>query len=309
MWWSKPASTPVQPVQSKPWPFMQYRWAGFIATAAVLIVTTASILLQGLNLGLDFTGGVMISAERAAPFDSGEVRRELSQAGLSSDASITLADDGRTLFVRLPSASWGADADAMANRLTAALGEGVSVRSIDTVGPKVSGQLMAQSVFALLLAVLGIAAYVWFRFEIKFGWAALITTFHDVYAIIGLFSITHMTFDLTAVAGVLTIAGYSVNDKVVIFDRIREMLRKHKKLLLPDLIDVAITATLSRTLITAICVLLPGFALLFLGGPVLFGLSAAICFGVIIGTFSSIFVAAPLLIHLPGPLRRVARET
>jgi preprotein translocase SecF subunit len=190
-------------------------------------------------------------------------------------------------------------------------GKYLKIRGAAAVSGKVSNELFQGGIIACLLALAAIALYIWFRFESKFGWAALITTFHDVYAILGLFSIfkAYLVFDLTIVAGVLTLAGYSINDKVVVFDRIREMLKKYKKIPLPKIIDISITATLSRTLITSLATMMAGGAMLFLGGPVLFGFAVSICFGIIIGTYSSIFVAAPLLIHLPGrvPGQRVEK--
>src|SRR6185295_11547759 len=175
----------------------------------------------------------------------------------------------------------------------------------DTVSGKVSDELFQSGIIACLLAVAGIAAYIWFRFESKFGWGAFITTFHDVYAVVGLFSISQwtpwpMTFDLTIVAGVLTVAGYSINDTVVVFDRIREMLKKYKKLPLARIIDISITATLSRTLITSLATMIAAVSMAVLGGPVLRGFAVSIVFGIVVGTYSSIFVAAPLLLHLPG---------
>ena len=181
-----------------------------------------------------------------------------------------------------------------------AFGDDAQTRKVDNVSGKVSEELFSRGVLACLLAVAGIGAYVWFRFEVKFGTGAFITTFHDVYAVIGLFSITQMTFDLTIVAGVLTVAGYSINDTVVVYDRIREMLKKFKKLPINEVIDISITSTLSRTLMTSVTTMLAAFAMVFLGGDVLRGFGISIVFGIIIGTYSSIFVAAPLLLHLPG---------
>jgi preprotein translocase subunit SecF len=178
----------------------------------------------------------------------------------------------------------------------------VTILKTDAVGPKVSGELLTYGIGAALAAVIGIAIYVWFRFEARFGWAALITTFHDVFVIAGLFAVTGMTFDLTSIAAILTIAGYSINDTVVVFDRIRDMLKKYKKLSFDAIIDASITATLSRTLMTSFTTLITSLVMMFMGGPVLFGFAAAISFGIIIGTYSSIFVAAPLLIYLPGKL-------
>lgn len=299
MWWDKPDPNKPPQREREPLPFMKWRFAGFIISALIMIGSTISLATLGLNMGLDFTGGVQIEASRDTTFDSGQVRQQIADAGFE-ESNVTTTDGGGTVLIRLPALESAGDIDTVARKVTDALGEGVTIRKADAVGPKVSGELFQAGMIASLLAVVAIGLYIWFRFESKFGWAALITTFHDVFAILGLFSATQMTFDLTIVAGVLTLAGYSINDKVVVFDRIREMLKKYKKLPLPRIIDVAITATLSRTLITSIATMMAGASMMFLGGPVLFGFAACICFGIIIGTFSSIFVAAPLLIHLPG---------
>lgn len=299
MWWDKPDPNRTPQREREPLPFMKWRFAGFVISALIMIGSAISLATLGLNMGLDFTGGVQIEASRDTTFDSGQVRQQIADAGFE-ESNVTTTDGGNTVLIRLPALESSGDIDTVARQVTDALGEGVTIRKADAVGPKVSGELFRAGMIASLLAVVAIGLYIWFRFESKFGWAALITTFHDVFAILGLFSATQMTFDLTIVAGVLTLAGYSINDKVVVFDRIREMLKKYKKLPLPRIIDVAITATLSRTLITSIATMMAGASMMFLGGPVLFGFAACICFGIIIGTFSSIFVAAPLLIHLPG---------
>jgi len=308
MWWDKPGAKKASG-EVKPLPFMRMRAIGFIITAIVTIATTVSLLTQGLNFGLDFTGGVLIEAAQEEPFDVGELRDNVAAAGFE-DSSVTTTDGGRTALIRLPVDTTGTNVEAVTREVTTILGPGVEIRKTDAVGPKVSGELLRDGVIACLLAVAAIAAYIWFRFESKFGWAAFLTTFHDVYAVIGLFSITQMTFDLTIVAGVLTVAGYSINDTVVVFDRIREMLKKYKKMPLSDIIDLSITSTLSRTLITSVATILAAGSIAFLGGPVLLGLAVSILFGVVVGTYSSILVAAPLLIHLPGriPGTRPAEE-
>jgi preprotein translocase SecF subunit len=278
---------------------MKARMVGFFVTAMVFIATTVSLSVQGLNLGLDFTGGVLIEASSETVLEVADVRDRLEAAGLG-ETSVNTTDGGRTALIRLSVEKTGEDVEGVARQVTTALGEGVEIRKVDAVGPRVSGELFRDGVIASILAVVAIGIYIWFRFESKFGWAAFVTTFHDVYAVIGFFSITRMTFDLTIVAGVLTVAGYSINDTVVVFDRIREMLKKYKKLPISDIIDISITATLSRTLMTSIATMLAAGAMLFLGGSVLFGFAASIVFGIIIGTYSSIFVAAPLLLYLPG---------
>ncbi|MDZ4760092.1 MAG: protein translocase subunit SecF [Alphaproteobacteria bacterium] len=283
----------------KAFPFMGMRWIGFLVTAIVFTITTVSLVTQGLNLGLDFTGGVLVEAAQPEAFDVADVRNRVTDAGFE-DISVTTTDAGKTALIRVPVDTTGADVEGVTRLITEALGDGVDIRKTDAVGPKVSGELFRDGVIAAVLAVVAIGIYVWFRFESRFGWAAFITTFHDVYAVVGLFSLTRMTFDLTVVAGVLTVAGYSINDTVVVFDRIRETLKKYKKLPLSQIIDRSITATLSRTLITSVATGLAALAMMFLGGPVLFGFAASIVFGIVIGTYSSIFVAAPLLMYLPG---------
>ncbi len=297
MWWNKPKiGVPAEPPA---FPFMKIRFVGLAVTLAIIAITTASLATRGLNMGLDFTGGVLIEAKRAEPFDVQVVRASLEEAGYADNA-VNTTDEGRIVIIRLPVSGTGEDVESVQRTVTAALGKGIVIRKTDAVGPKVSGELFRTGVIAALLAVAGIAVYVWFRFESRFGVSALITTFHDVFAVVGLFSITQMTFDLTTVAAVLTVAGYSINDTVVVFDRIREILKKFKKIPLPKIIDISITSTLRRTLLTSMTVLLACGSMMVLGGPVLFGFAAAIGFGVIIGTYSSIFVAAPMLIYLPG---------
>ncbi len=301
MWWDKPGSKKVQSDEMKPFPFMKIRWIGFVVTGLIFAVTTFSLATQGLNMGLDFTGGVQIEATRSTPFDVGVVRDEVAKAGFE-ESVVTTSNNGNTVIIRLPVETGADEVPAISQKVTQILGEGVSVQVPAVVGPKVSGELFMSGVLAAVLAVLAIGAYVWFRFEIKFGTGAFITTFHDVYAVVGLFSITQLTFDLTIVAGVLTVAGYSINDTVVVYDRIREMLKKYKKLPITQVIDISITSTLSRTLITSLATMLAAASMAFLGGPVLFGFAISIVFGIVIGTYSSIFVAAPMLIHLPGRL-------
>lgn len=297
MWWDKPGKK--QRPDGPPFPFMKFRFAGFFVIAAVVIVTTVSLFVQGLNFGLDFTGGVQIEAASPAGFDPAAVRARLTAAGFE-DANVTTADGGHAVLMRLPPLEAGANVETVSREIIATLGQDVTLRKVDAIGPRVSGELLQKGILASVLSLLAIAVYVWFRFESRFGLAALITTFHDVYAVIGLFSLTQMTFDLTIVAGVLTVAGYSINDTVVVFDRIREMLKKYKKLPLRQIVDISITATLSRTLITSVATLIATLSMLVWGGPVLFGFAASITGGIVIGTFSSVFVAAPLLIHLPG---------
>jgi preprotein translocase subunit SecF len=304
MWWDKPGKKPKP--EGEPFPFMKIRWIGFLVTTILFAITTVSLATQGLNLGLDFTGGVQIEGTKSTPFDVGDIRQKIAEAGFE-DNVVTTSNNGNTIIVRLPVEAGAEEVPVLAQKVGAILGDGVSVQVPAVVGPKVSGELFMSGVLASILAVVAIGAYVWFRFEVKFGTGAFITTFHDVYVTVGLFSASQwtpwpLTFDLTIVAGVLTVAGYSINDTVVVYDRIREMLKKYKKLPIERVIDISITSTLSRTLITSVATMLAAGAMVFLGGPVLFGFAISIVFGIILGTYSSIFVAAPMLIHLPGRL-------
>lgn len=302
MWWDRPNPNKGPAKEGKAFPFMKIRWVGFIVTAIILVGTTVSLATQGLNLGLDFTGGVQIEAKSVsgAPIDSGQVRARLAEAGFE-ESNVTTTQGGGTVVIRVPIKE-GLTVEEVSVQAKAAMGAELQALKTDNVEGRVSDKLLMQGIIASILAVVGIGAYVWFRFEVKFGTGAFVTTFHDVYAVLGLFSVTQMTFDLTIVAGVLTVAGYSINDTVVVYDRIREMLKKYKKLAIAEVIDISITSTLSRTLITSLATGLAAMAMAFLGGPVLFGFAISIIFGIVIGTYSSIFVAAPMLIHLPGRL-------
>lgn len=301
MWWDRSDKALRAPTETKPFPFMRLRWIGFIVTAVIFGASTVSLVTRGLNLGLDFTGGVLIEATKPTAFDDATLRQGLEKSGFN-DAMVQLADGGKSAFIRLHIENGGADVENVTRKVNTVLGSQATIRKTDAVGPRVSDELLRGGVLACLLSVVMIAVYVWFRFESKFGWAAFVTTFHDVFAIVGLFSITRWTFDLTIVAAVLTIAGYSINDTVVVFDRIREMLKKYKRLPFQQIVDISITSTLSRTVVTSVATLIAVLAMLFLGGPVLFGFAASIAFGILVGTYSSIFVAAPMLVYLPGRL-------
>jgi len=281
-----------------------------VALAFTLLLTLASLSalgLNGLNLGLDFEGGVLIEARSAAAVDVARLRTELDALGIG-EVAIQSVDGERGVLIRVhqpddaPSA-----ATAVSNAVRGALGSGYEIRRTEFVGPQVSHELLRDGFVASGLAVALIAVYVWFRFEWQFGLSALITTLHDVIATLGLFSLLGLEFNLTVVAAVLTIAGYSINDTVVVFDRIREMLRRQKRMPMPELINLSINQTLSRTVITSGTTLLAVLALLLFGGPVLRNFAVALAWGIGIGTYSSIFVASVLLIYMP-PLRAAAPE-
>lgn len=277
-------------------PFTRWRRIGFAAVLVLLAAGAGALAARGLNLGLDFTGGVLVEASRQTPFDPGALRAGLTAAGLP-DASVQTADGGTTALIRAQSG--GVDALAAARE---ALGPDASVRSQSAVGPKVSGELLRSGALACLAAVSAISVYIWLRFEARFAIAAFLTTLNDVAMLVGFFAVTGISFDLTSIAALLAIAGYSINDTVVVFDRVRDTVARNPGAPLDGLIDRAITDTLRRTLMTSGTTLVTTVALMIFGGPVLFGFAAAVSFGIVLGTLSSIFVAAPLLLHLPGRL-------
>ncbi|MHA3980192.1 protein translocase subunit SecF [Halovulum sp. GXIMD14794] len=285
---------PLSP--ASPYPFSRWRVFGFSVSLAMLALGIGMLALRGLNLGLDFTGGTLIETRGAVPWDLAELRAALGAAGLP-DAVIQLSEGGREVFIRL--AEEGASATESVRR---AIGPGATILSEASVGPKVSGDLLRSGLLASFSAVAAIGVYVWLRFEARFGLSAFLTTLHDVAMMVCFFAITGLPFDLTSIAALLMIAGYSINDTVVVFDRMREVIRRHRTMPLELVIDTAVTDTLRRTLMTSGTTIVAALSLLIFGGPVLFGFAAAVTFGVLLGTFSSIFVAAPLLLHLPGPL-------
>ena len=277
-------------------PFSRWRFSGIAVIISALLVTAGTLAFFGLNLGLDFTGGVLVEARSPTGFDVGAIRAGLGAAGLET-ASIQLSDGGTSALVRVPSDGGGA-----LDAVRSALGAGAELRSQEAVGPKVSGELLRRGLTASLATVVAIAVYVWLRFETRFGLAAFLTTLHDVALMVGFYAVTRLPFDLTSIAAILLIAGYSINDTVVVFDRLREWLRKSREMPLEEVIDRSITETLRRTMMTSGTTMVTSLSLMIFGGPALFGFAAAVTFGIAVGTVSSIFVAAPLLLHLPGPL-------
>lgn len=267
------------------------------AILLVMIAATGALLaMRGLSFGLDFTGGLAIAARSAVPFDLAEIRAALASAG-HADAVIQLSDAGRAVLVRVQDPSGEAG-----TLVRAALGTGAQIVSQESVGPKVSQDLLRSGLTASISAVFAIGLYVWLRFETRFGISAFLTILHDVILVLGFYALTGLTFDLTSVAALLLVAGYSINDTVVVFDRVREMLRRQRLLPLARVIDEAVQGTLRRTLMTSATTLATTVALMIFGGPMLFGFAAATTFGIVLGTLSSIFVAAPLLLSLPGAL-------
>lgn len=284
---------------------MRLRRVLLACSLAAVLLTAASLGLQGLNLGLDFVGGLLVEAHTAQPVNLEQMRPKLDALGLGA-VSLQTFGDPRALLIKVQADQGNAEArqDAI-GKIRSVLAPGDQIRRTEFVGPKVSGELLRDGLYAALLSVICIGVYVWFRFEWQFGVSAIIATFHDVITTFGLFSILGLEFDLTTVAALLTIAGYSINDTVVVFDRVRENLRQYKSMPLPELIDLSTNQTLSRTILTSGTTLIAVIALLLFGGPVLRNFAIALTWGILIGTYSSIFVANALLLYMPSVRREV----
>jgi preprotein translocase subunit SecF len=271
----------------------------FLAISAVLVLLSIGlVVVRGINFGVDFRGGILIEARTHGPADLGDLRSRLNALGLGEVGlqQFGAPTDVLINFGEQPGGEKGQLATI--DKVKGALGDTVSeYRRIEIVGPKVGAELVRDGIIATALAMAAIAAYVWFRFEWQFGVSALISLVHDVVTTLGLFSLFQLEFNLPTLAAVLTIAGYSINDTVVIFDRVREDLRKYKKMPLTDLLNHAINGTLSRTVLTGTTVLLALIALVTFGGEVIRGFSIAMIWGVLAGTYSSFGVAVPLLIY------------
>ncbi len=271
----------------------------FFAFSVLLILASLSLFVaRDLNYGIDFQGGILIEVRVDKAGKLGEMRQQLSNLGLGE---ISLQEFGAPtdILIRVQKQEGGEKAQQAAiDKVKHALGPGVEYRRTEFVGPKVSEELFRDGVLAVVLAMIGILIYIWFRFEWQFGLGAIIALTHDVLSTIGIFALTGIEFNLSTVAAILTIAGYSINDTVVVYDRVRENLRKYKTLSLPELLNNSINETLSRTVMTSVTTLLALLSLYILGGEVIRGFSFAMIWGVVIGTYSSICLAVPLLLYL-----------
>jgi preprotein translocase SecF subunit len=288
--------------------FMARRRVAAIASGILAVLSLVLAFTVGLNFGIDFRGGTVIEVRTPEPADLGRLRGELSGLGLGE---VALQEFGspNDVLIRIEQQAADGDAEAVAaaqaqavetvrERLEALYGEGVSFRRTEFVGPKVSDELFTAGVMAVSFALIAILVYVWFRFEWQFGVCAVLALAHDVVLTIGLFSITRLEFNLATVAALLTIVGYSLNDTVVVFDRVRDNLRKYKRMPLAELLDRSLNETLARTLVTGVTTLLALLALFVIAGGAIRGFTVALIWGVLIGTYSSLYIAAPALLAL-----------
>ena len=286
--------------------FLKWRVPFYAISALLMAASLALVFTKGLNLGVDFVGGQMIrfTFERSATAPVAQLRDEIGKLGYGEPTIQTFGKPNQvSIRMRLPE---GSEKDpAIATLMSKKIIDTVQAKhpdaqmdGNDTVSGKVSGELFTTGMQALLAAMVAISIYIWVRFEWQFGIGALLSLVHDVTLTLGMFALTQLEFDLNIVAALLTLIGYSLNDTIVVYDRIRENLKKFRRMPMPELLDLSVNETLSRTIVTSLSMLITLIALLLLGPEVIFGFTAAITLGIFVGTYSSIYMAAPILIWL-----------
>ncbi|TPQ52034.1 protein translocase subunit SecF, partial [Prosthecomicrobium hirschii] len=280
-------------------PFMRWRSVTFSISVCLLVLTVLAWGAMGINYGIDFTGGNLIEVRhKGGPADLSELRKVIGGLELG-EAQVQGFGQGDDVMIRLPEQPGGDAAQQVAlNKVKDKLGDAYEIRRTEVVGPSVSADLRRDGAIAVVVSLGLVLIYLWFRFEWQFAIGAVLTTAHDIVLTMGVIIIFQLQFDLQSLAAVLTIVGYSLNDTVVVYDRIRESLRKYKKMPLPELIDLSINQTLSRTICTALTTFMAVLALFVFGGEALRGFNFTMLVGILIGTYSSIVVSAPMLIFL-----------
>ncbi len=269
-------------------------------SAGLMILTLVLLFTRGLNLGIDFTGGIMLEIGKPAGVSIEQIRTDLS--GISERAVSIQEFGSDEIMIKIPGAEANvAQQKALQNAVNERLGGNIDFRRTEYVGPQVGSELIKTGVMAFGFSMLGIMAYVWARFEWQFGITSLMSLIHDVLLTLLFFIVTRIEFDLSTVAAVLMVAGYSINDTIVVFDRIRELLRKYRKMPLAELLNLAVNQTLSRTLLTGVATILALIALAVFGGAVIQSFTLALLVGIIVGVYSSIYIAAPVLMYLDLP--------
>lgn len=281
------------------YPFMGKRKVWYAISGLLILVSLASLAVRGLNFGIDFTGGVALEMSFPQAANLEKVRSELASAGFGS-AAVQSFGTPRDVMIRLLPQK-GADVNRLAQQVLAAVQKhepGVELRRTEVVGPQVGAELANKGATAVLFTFLLILLYVWMRFQWKLGVGAIVAALHDPIIILGFFSITRMTFDLPSLSAILAVIGYSLNDTVVVFDRIRERFLSMRKATPQQVMDAAVNETLSRTVMTSLTTMITVLALLFFGGEVLRGFSTALTIGIIVGTYSSIYIASAIALDL-----------
>ena len=279
--------------------FMRFRRYSYPFSAFLSIVSVAMFVVVGMNFGIDFAGGTLMEVRaKAGDADLAQLRSLGDQTGLGHIEVQGFGNrtDATVRFGIQP----GGDAaqEAAVKRVQAALGDGYEFRRVEVVGPRVSGELVQSGTLGVVVSIFAVLMYLWFRFEWQFAVGAVIATMHDLLLTVGFFSVTHLEFNTTSIAAILTIVGYSLNEAVIVLDRIREVMRKYKRLSTADMIDMSINAVLPRTIMTATTVFLALLALVLFGGEVIKSFSLAMMWGIFVGTYSSIFICSPILIYL-----------
>ena len=278
-------------------PFMKWRWLAVALSGIALLTAVVSLGLKQLNWGLDFTGGTLVEVAYSDSADLVEVRETLGREGYEGAVVVSFGTD-RDVLVRLPDGYSDAQGALMVEKLRGATEMSVELRRIEFVGPQVGEELRDDGGIAMLTALGLVMLYVAFRFQIKFALGAVIALVHDVVFTLGFFSLTGLEFDLTVLAALLAVIGYSLNDTIVVSDRIRENLRKIRRASPSEVIDISLSETLGRTLVTSLTTLLVLAALALFGGEMIFGFAIALLVGVAVGTYSSMYVAATTLLQL-----------
>jgi preprotein translocase subunit SecF len=280
--------------------FMRFRRISFPISAVLSIFAIALYFGMGLNFGIDFVGGTLIEVQsKTGPADIAKMREVLGGLGLG-EVQLQQFGSAADVLIRVAQQPGGEEAQQTAvTKVREALGADLDYRRIEVVGPRVSAELLAYGTLGLVLAILGILVYLWFRFEWQFALGAMIANLHDIVLTIGFMALMQIDFDLTSIAALLTILGYSLNDTVVIYDRIREMLRRYKRMPMPEILNASVNSTMSRSVITHVTVTLALLALYFFGGTAINSFVMVMTFGVVlVGSYTSIFIASPLLIYL-----------
>ena len=275
--------------------FLKFIPAAAVASITAVVASIVLFFLVGLNLGIDFRGGILIEAQSETPADIGGVRGDLESLGLG-DISIQSFGTDRDVLIRVQKQEGDERAQLQAiQKITEALGGAYDIRRTEFVGPTVGAELAEKGILAVACALFAIMIYIWFRFEWQFSIAALLALTHDVFTTVGLFALTGFEFNLATLAAILTIAGYSINDTVVVFDRVRENLRKYKSWDQEKILNKSLNETLSRTVMTSVTTAIALIAIILFGGAVLRDFALAMLWGVTIGTYSSIFIAVGLI--------------
>jgi preprotein translocase subunit SecF len=286
--------------------FIRFRRISFPISAVLSIFAIVLYFTHGLNFGIDFKGGTLIEVRaKSGAADLAQMRQTIGGLHLG-DFQLQQFGGPAEVLIRIAQQPGGeAEQQVAVQKVRQALGDSVDYRRVEVVGPRVSGELLYTGIIGMFAAIAAILCYLWFRFEWQFALGAMIANVHDIVLTLGFMSLTQIDFDLTSIAALLTILGYSLNDTVVIYDRIREMLRRYKKMPMTDLLNVSINATLSRSIITHVTVAMSLLALLLFGGQAIHSFTATMMFGVVlVGTYTSVFIASPILIYLGVGMNR-----